>query len=255
MGVYIFNKVQSRDDAGKRRDHLRKSDEEIIRIEDGIPAIISKKTFFQAQEKFKANKKKRGKASAKRTYLLSGLIFCGECKNTFHGNSRWCGRRVTKYTTYRCSLKSKSKHSCSNKEVSADFIESFVLKEIKRLILSPKKLKMLEKSLKTYSNDLEDNLECKVRNLKEAISQIDVKIERLIQAIKEGISMPSIKNEIEVLENKKGELEYELHCIRYKDDKLDIGLVKDALKRLGKSIKNNDMKQCKKLLPLFIERM
>lgn len=43
MGVYVFNKR-----AGKKNSHARKPDNEIVRIDNGVPAIISKEVFDKA---------------------------------------------------------------------------------------------------------------------------------------------------------------------------------------------------------------
>jgi site-specific DNA recombinase len=259
-GTYTFNVVQGKDATGKRRDHLRKDDDQIIRIENGIPAIVSKETFQAVQAKLQKNKRASGAGKAKRTYLLSGLIFCGEClkagKNIpYHGNSRYCGRKVTKYTTYRCSLKSRSKHECQNKEINADYIEPFIMSEIQRLLLSPDSAKKLVKKIHKYADVKKSERGEQTKEIKKTLNQVQTKIQRLITAITEGIEIPSIKEELENLEETKTDLEYRLHQIEFQREELDVKQVKKALKELEKSIKNNDIANCKKLLQVFVERV
>lgn len=49
-GVYIFNRAESKGYDHKRNSHKSKPPEEIIRIEGGIPAIISKEVWEAAQK-------------------------------------------------------------------------------------------------------------------------------------------------------------------------------------------------------------
>ena len=49
-GVYVFNKTQRKGVNGKRNGHKQKSDDEIIKVEGGMPQIIDREVFLQAQE-------------------------------------------------------------------------------------------------------------------------------------------------------------------------------------------------------------
>jgi site-specific DNA recombinase len=71
-GVYIFNQKKEKADNNKR-NAKRKSEEEIIRIEDGMPAIIGKATFNKAMYNLEKHTNNGGKNSAVEKYLLSGL--------------------------------------------------------------------------------------------------------------------------------------------------------------------------------------
>ena len=50
-GVYIFNKSEGKGYDHKRNSHKYKPSEEIIRVEGGIPAIISRETWEAANAK------------------------------------------------------------------------------------------------------------------------------------------------------------------------------------------------------------
>lgn len=49
-GVYIYNKTAKKDALGKRNGHAYKDESEIIRVEGGIPAIVSREDFEKVQE-------------------------------------------------------------------------------------------------------------------------------------------------------------------------------------------------------------
>jgi len=104
-GTYVYSRSASIDAKGKRNGHKNKSDDEIIRIDGGMPAIISRQIFEKSMEKMKKNRS--GKHKAKEPYLLSGLIFCGKCGGAMIGSSRGNPRTETEITKkyYECSTK------------------------------------------------------------------------------------------------------------------------------------------------------
>ncbi len=97
-GVYVFNKTASKNAFGKRNGHAVKDDEDVIRVPGGMPALISADDYQNVVEKMKANKRAPAAYKAKESYLLSGLIICGECLENhgqefaMMGNSRPIGR-------------------------------------------------------------------------------------------------------------------------------------------------------------------
>ena len=77
IGNYIYGK-------GTKDDH-RNLNENMIRHEGTIPAIISKEVF-EAVNKKKEDKKES--TASKNFYLLTGLIKCGECGSTYTGTTQ-----------------------------------------------------------------------------------------------------------------------------------------------------------------------
>lgn len=79
-----------------------------IVIENGIPAIIDKRLFEEAQIQMKQNKRKPGSYKTKRVYILSGKVYCAECGSKLEANSYSGGRdHKHTYVTYRCSGRKK----------------------------------------------------------------------------------------------------------------------------------------------------
>lgn len=72
-GTYVFNKRSSKDSLGRRNNRRFKDNENIIRIPNGMPAIIDEQTFDKVQEKIHA--RKRGpRMSEKRFWSMSGSL-------------------------------------------------------------------------------------------------------------------------------------------------------------------------------------
>jgi len=79
-GTYFFNKRIS----GKKHNRMYKDESEIIRIENGMPVIIEKEVFEMVQRRLESTKK-QPRTETKRFYLLTGLITCGICGNSYSG--------------------------------------------------------------------------------------------------------------------------------------------------------------------------
>lgn len=53
-----------------------------------MPQIVEKELYEKVQEIFRSRKKSKAVNKAKESYLLSGLIRCGECGYAMYGNRR-----------------------------------------------------------------------------------------------------------------------------------------------------------------------
>ncbi len=257
IGTYIFNKVQGRDYRGKRQDHLQKSEEEIIRVENAIPPIIEKADFIKVQEMLKRNKKLSGKYKAKEnnSYLLSGRVFCGECSAPLHGNSRLAGRKREKYCTYRCSIRAKNPSACDNREIRSDYLDKFVLKEINRLMLNSKRKGWLLKRIEKHAEDRTQQKDNEMKDLTKALSGVKEKIGRMIELVKSGCDIGSVTQELKSLEAAKVDLETRIANCRYSGiSGLTVEKVETAVQAFEESIESGDVKAFKRLIPLFLEK-
>ena len=79
-GEYVFNRsVKKPKQVGMKRSHRKNKDEsEIIRVPNGLPAIVDEATFDTVQKILKQRQRSKGQNKAKEVYLLSGLLVCGE---------------------------------------------------------------------------------------------------------------------------------------------------------------------------------
>ncbi|MEO3112490.1 recombinase family protein, partial [Turicibacter sanguinis] len=116
-GEYVFGRSLSKPkQPGMKRSHRKNKDEsEIIRVPNGLPAIIDEGTFEQVQKLLASRQRSKGASKAKEVYLVSGLIECGECGSAYHGSARIGGRNKQKYVSYRCSKRKKIENPCQCK--------------------------------------------------------------------------------------------------------------------------------------------
>ena len=121
-GIYIFNRAEAKGYDHKRNNSRSKPLEEIIRINDGIPAIISKEIWLEAQKRMK---QRTGKCrNTKTMYLLSSKIQCGECGKPMNGTIRH-RKNADHFYTYRCHT---CKENCCNfKEIDKESLETYIM--------------------------------------------------------------------------------------------------------------------------------
>ena len=89
-GVYVFSRAASKDELGRRNNHLDKPIEDQIRIPGGMPKIVDDETFACVQA-ILASRKRHRRQKSKRNYLLTGLVFCGLCGHRYCGDSMQSG--------------------------------------------------------------------------------------------------------------------------------------------------------------------
>lgn len=133
--VYVFNKTK-REIAGTRNGHSQKSDEEIIRVPGGIPAIVSESTWEIVQGRMAQHLNSASPPRANTVYILSGKIFCGACGGAMVGNQLHAGRNKALYSYYECSTRKRTKN-CKAKSINKDIAESSVIDAIYEQLVSP----------------------------------------------------------------------------------------------------------------------
>lgn len=116
----LKNKYVTEDDE-KVKVELR-SPEEWIPVE--VPAIIDKKTFDHAQKLLKESRR-RWSRTTKHTYLLSGLLRCGDCGNTMTGrNAKNWDKYVFEYHDIKNTAGAKNR-GCGSK-IKCEHLDAFV---------------------------------------------------------------------------------------------------------------------------------
>ncbi len=203
-GTYIFNRT-IRKTGGKRNNHLSKSEEDIIRVENGIPSIIPKELWNEVTRKMNGNKRARAANSAKDSYLLSGLIFCGECNGGMYGQRKFSGRNKNKYRCYTCGTRYRS-HTRSMKSVGADFVENVVIEQLYNEIFAPGAIERMADKLAEYASSRSNEITSNIRDFENELSGIQTQINNTVNAIANGMFHPSMKDKMDNLEARKATL-------------------------------------------------
>jgi len=255
IGNFTFNKIARGTSRGKRNSHKMKPESEIIRLENGIPAIISKELWNMVQSIRKVNPK--GRSHNKYFYLLSGLIYCGECGYKMHGNPRNTGNGGPTYVTYRCNHNDNNR-SCDCKEVRREYVEAFVIEELFNHFFNndavPKITQQLnEKLLKSKNDHNEEYLKYKA-----TLQLLEKARSNLLVGLKETGYNKSIGDELKDVES---QMERCLTFIKECDAKSnDIPTFTEEqviqnLAKLKEFAKHSEREEVRSMIQNYVERV
>jgi len=256
IGTYIYNRKKDKSANGKRGGENKPREEWIV-IEDGVPAIIDKEVFNTVQQKMAQNRDNGGKHKAKQVYVLSGLIFCGECGSPYYGNSRICGRHTVRYVSYRCSNRDNRK-GCKNKEIRKEYVENFVLDSLYSNLFNALSIQKLSRMLTEYAlKQSEDNIdELNIANAE--LSSIADKINVIIKLVAEtGISIDTVRDNLRELEERKIFLENIVRELTMHKQETAIAEEKIAelINQSKDFVKTKNLAECMQFIKTYINKV
>ena len=179
-GVFVFNKTADPVN-GKRNNHAHKPDEEIIRIPDGIPKIVDASLWNQVNASMN-DKKQNARNKSKRLYLLSGLIYCGQCGGGMSGNTRRSGPKKILYSTYECNKRKREK-ICNGKGINRDVVESIVIDYLQNFFFTKDNLRNISKQIYDYQLRRSTKTPPELKALKKELKQTETELNNIVDAI------------------------------------------------------------------------
>lgn len=221
IGTYLFNRVSKVDFAGAV-SKVRNDSDKIIKIEDGMPAIIDKEMFKEVQTMLKEKNFTMKKHEVVENYLLSGLVYCGECGEKMIGNRRKTGPDRNYYVTYRCSGRKKFKN-CDNKEINKDKLEEAVMNYMEEYFFTKDNIDSIVENV--YEKYLERN--------KKLNNEYEIYNSRLQQADKEADRLLNImlkEDATDKMMTRMKELDEEMKLLREVLSEIDEQSVKSMTK-------------------------
>ena len=173
--------------------------ENAVRIEHAIPAIIDEVTWSRVQERMD-DRKRRPANKAKRNYLLSGLIRCNACGGTFVGHTS-TGRNGHENQYYICGTKYRT-HTCTAQNLSARTAEAFVVQNLKKYLL--------QLDFDRMGQEIADRINAAGNDLNEERTElltVEAQLANGTRAILNGLDYPELQQELFRLRTRKAELE------------------------------------------------
>ena len=254
-GVFIFNKLASKDMDGKRNGNSFKEPEEIIRLEGAVPAIIPKEEFEMAQNIILSRKQVRAANNAVEKYLLSGKIFCGECGGAYVGNRKLSGRNKTLQVTYRCSVR-KSKHICKNKDIRKDYIETFVLERLSYYVFNTALIPKLIYEYTQFETEKNSVGIKKQENLKKRIAEIKKEISNLL-LLATKVASESLALKLEELEREKCLIQEQLEqlCNEVNSNRISIETFSEAFNKAYSNLRDGSLAATKSIVEIFVDKV
>lgn len=230
IGNYTWNKTTVR---YMRKWTGLKPNPNVVRIENAVPQIIDKNTWERVQNRL-SNGKANACNSAKHTYLLSGLIECGQCGGIYGGKTNKSGRGYES-RSYICNNKYRSK-TCNAKNINADEIETTVVLYLKEYFKNGDFDKMAEEVLLEYNKVSTDHTV-----EKRELNSINTKIANGTKAILAGAAFEELHEEIAKLKTRKAELE-DILALEPKTI-ITKGQIVQKLRRDAEALENEDIER------------
>lgn len=185
------------------------------------PRIVSDKLFNKVQERLSESQKKRRHRN-NHTYMLSGVLHCGDCGERMTGTS---GKSKTgkHYYYYHCPNKRHGR-------INANNLEAAVISAIDEYLQADKVKSIAKIAFKEYQNQMLNNSELNL--VKKELKSVDNKLKNAVNAILNGIQSETIKNTIEELESQKNALSVKLEELNQRSPALTLEMFENALKCL-----------------------
>ncbi len=175
-----------------------------VRIEGGVPAIISRELFEAVQDRLKKVARAPAAARTDVDYMLTGKLFCGHCGSPMVGESG-TGKSGRKWYYYAC-VKRKRQKACDKKPVKKDWIEETVVRQTRERCLTDEVIRVIvDAALELQERERDDSV---LRGLEAELSETKRGIANILKAIEQGIITPSTKQRLEELESRRLDLEY-----------------------------------------------
>ena len=210
-GTFAYGRAKPKDMDGKRSGFKNDNAEDIIKIEGLVPSLVSKEDFDRVQECMKIRKHKAAKHRAKRTYLLSGKIYCGECGSVYVGNCRPERSDHPEYLSYRCNNKTK-RPRCKGWEIRLETLESMVLTELSNIVFNDELIPKLADGYHRYLMEQNNDGMITQQSIKAQINKVQKDIDKLVSAILNTSSdSNSLVKKVNELDNQKRELTEQLY--------------------------------------------
>ena len=179
---------------------------EPVRVEDAIPAIITKREFQRAKKLLGSRApKKVNPRRASSPYLLSGLLKCETCGKAMTAAEAKSG----KYTYYVChSLLKRGSGTCETPRLNAKSFEKLIVDEIRANILTESNIRDLVKLLDEEMDGVASEQRERLENIEEELEEVKRRLSRIWQVIETtDIEMADASERIREHRDRKEKLE------------------------------------------------
>lgn len=177
-GFYVYGKTRGPRNM-PRNGHGISDDAHVVK--GGMPAIIDMETWNKACERMKGLKRGTGSYSAKESYILSGVIVCGQCGHKMQG-TRYKHKlkdKVKEYFYYRCV-------HCDAGPVKGHMIHNKVIDTIRHTIFNSRQIGVIVKSINKQLESSNMEFAAEIKSLQAQIVSLEQSNDRLMGLLETG---------------------------------------------------------------------
>ena len=221
MGTYTFDRTMPKDSEGKRNSH--KTKENYIKIENGMPAIISAEDFGKVRTKMQENANRNTQRASRNYYALKGKVKCAKCGKAVTGDVNHSkGKRYLQYR-FTCH--------CGHKTIPMKRLNDLTFYAVQQCLFnSGNKEKMLhlvnEKlQLKAHQKSAE------IAEIQNRINRLNQAQEHLLVSLEMGYADETIMNKMSRNEKELKELTAQLENMAKEVSDIDDSTYNELVKR------------------------
>ena len=254
-GTHLYNQRAKKSISGTRNNHKYKDESDIVSIVGGCPKIIDDELYAKVQARLALNKNTR--SDTKEYYMLKDKIFCGDCKNKMAGNRRKSGRNKTMYVSYYCTGRAK-KNGCLNRDINKEYIENFVIRQLKISLFSKNHLKQLRKELLNYTNEEKQTISREeIKQCKSRLRGINAKIKNILSIIERVGAHEDVMSRLTELQSLKQNTEIQMCELKdsVKAFKVAEAEIVEAIKGVKKVLLNKDDISSRRIINNYVEKV
>lgn len=253
-GTYVFNETPKKI-LGKRNNRIKNPPEKIIRIEDAIPAIVSKSDWLKVQGML--DKNKTGPRNLdKSSYILTGVLRCGECGSAMTGftvTKKGKNDERIRYRYYVCHTGRKRNGECNHtKQHPANALENEVLDAIEKQMLKPDNITALADKLWDEIQKINSHRDTEQEELKKRLKEIEKQMDNITQAVMQGMEMKHLIGTFNQLGEQKEQILKLLNQRRSPFESMTKQMVIQFLKR-QQEYNRDDLDDCKRIIAANVE--
>ena len=239
-GDYVYSPV------GNLKEHRSQP----IIVENAIPAIVSKPQWEKVQA-ILHKRQTKGMVTAREPYLLSGLLFCGECGSPMSGHRSRKKKNGGEYVyySYECQAKVR-KHACKKRCVPRDEIETKILDYVK-ILFSQQSVAYIQNYIQTHANELNLDILTQQEQLRKSAEKLDRKIDNTIELL---IDSPSdrLREKLDELEAQRRKIDYQIDELN--THKIDSDMLKDYIVEV-RSLENMSRLELQPIIRKIIKKV
>lgn len=257
-GVYVFSRAASKDELGRRNNHLDKPIEDQIRIPGGMPKIVDDETFARVQA-ILASRKRHGRRDGKRKYLLTGMVFCGLCGHRYCGDSMQTGGEKNRSVigTYFCNnRKNHGAHACSNSNIHQEPLEELVLQKIEEIVFDESRIPGIVQAYRELCQQEDGTDKDKIRTLRQNLKTVEQKINNIVNIIA-NTGSAALVTQLTQLEREKELLDVQIQEEERsaEESELDEDAILAAFRQAQKMFHNGTLPQMEQIINLYLDRV
>lgn len=174
-----------------------------VRVENGIPSIISRALFEQVQEKVRRRQEVAGRRREFSEYLLTGKVFCAKCGAPMVGISG-TSKNGTPHYYYVCKTK-REKHACKKLNVRKEAAEYEIALRLKTIVLQPNVVEWMIDNVLRFQEEARKQSD--LASYQDRLVEVRRALGNLVKAAEAGIFSTSTKARLDELEAEQRELQ------------------------------------------------